>query len=136
MQQIPAKEASADFATLFAVIYVAMEACVKVATAVALGLGATLASYGLDGIAQWEEVLSLGEQQRLSFARLLFSRPRFAILDEATSALDLAMEATCMQLLVDEEIGLLTIAHHRLLTIVRTTHHAPLAAFSHLGPLL
>ena len=34
-QQIPAKEASAGFATLFAVIYVTMEACVKVATAVA-----------------------------------------------------------------------------------------------------
>ena len=52
VQQIPAKEASADFATLFAVIYVAMEACVKVATAVALGLGATLegATAGLVGV--------------------------------------------------------------------------------------
>ena len=76
-----------------------------------LGLGATLDAYSLDGIAQWEEVLSLGEQQRLSFARLLFTRPKFAILDEASSALDIAAETTCMQLLVDDEIGLLTIAH-------------------------
>jgi len=78
-----------------------------------LGLQKTLAFYGLDGTASpsWEEVLSLGEQQRLSFARLLFTRPRFAILDEASSGLDIALETTCMQLLVDEEIAMLTIAH-------------------------
>jgi vitamin B12/bleomycin/antimicrobial peptide transport system ATP-binding/permease protein len=34
----------------------------------------------------------IGEQQRLTFARLLLNRPRFAILDEATSALDVASE--------------------------------------------
>ena len=36
----------------------------------------------------WADVLSLGEQQRLAFARLLVNRPGFAVLDEATSALD------------------------------------------------
>lgn len=36
----------------------------------------------------WADVLSLGEQQRLAFARLLINRPGFAVLDEATSALD------------------------------------------------
>merc|ERR1711865_906924 len=36
---------------------------------------------------------SLGEQQRLAFARVLVNKPKLAILDEATSALDLANEA-------------------------------------------
>jgi vitamin B12/bleomycin/antimicrobial peptide transport system ATP-binding/permease protein len=37
-------------------------------------------------------MLSLGEQQRLAFARLLYNKPSLAILDEATSALDLNCE--------------------------------------------
>ena len=40
----------------------------------------------------WGHLLSLGEQQRLAFARLLLTQPRYAILDEATSALDLDNE--------------------------------------------
>jgi len=38
-------------------------------------------------------LLSLGEQQRLAFARLLLARPGYAVLDEATSALDEPNEA-------------------------------------------
>ena len=41
----------------------------------------------------WGDELSLGEQQRLAFARVLVARPRLCVLDEATSALDLANEA-------------------------------------------
>ncbi len=40
----------------------------------------------------WENILSLGEQQRLAFARLFVNQPDFVILDEATSALDLKNE--------------------------------------------
>lgn len=40
----------------------------------------------------WPRLLSLGEQQRLAFARLLLCSPRFVVLDEATSALDGAAE--------------------------------------------
>lgn len=43
---------------------------------------------GLDAFMEWSSVLSLGEQQRIAFARLLISKPRLALLDEATSALD------------------------------------------------
>eukprot|EP00897_Mesotaenium_endlicherianum_P006237 jgi/Mesen1/5641/ME000286S04858 len=43
---------------------------------------------GLDASVDWASVLSLGEQQRLAFARLLLSRPQLALMDESTSALD------------------------------------------------
>ncbi len=43
---------------------------------------------GFDLELDWADILSLGEQQRLAFARLLVNRPGFAVLDEATSALD------------------------------------------------
>ncbi|MCK9364052.1 MAG: ABC transporter ATP-binding protein/permease [Syntrophales bacterium] len=48
---------------------------------------------GLDAELDWGQLLSLGEQQRLAFARLLLTEPRYALLDEATSALDEANEA-------------------------------------------
>ncbi|MCT7981503.1 ABC transporter ATP-binding protein/permease [Laspinema olomoucense] len=47
---------------------------------------------GLDAIEDWDHVLSIGEQQRVAFARLLLTHPRYAILDEATSALDVKNE--------------------------------------------
>ncbi|MFS8867820.1 ABC transporter ATP-binding protein/permease [Synechococcus sp. H65.1] len=47
---------------------------------------------GFDVEKDWASTLSLGEQQRLAFARILITRPRYAILDEATSALDVANE--------------------------------------------
>jgi len=36
----------------------------------------------------WAQVLSLGEQQRLAFARIFLQRPTWVFMDEATSALD------------------------------------------------
>lgn len=43
---------------------------------------------GLDALEDWSPVLSVGEQQRLVFARLRLTEPVYALLDEATSALD------------------------------------------------
>ncbi|MFN9641389.1 MAG: ATP-binding cassette domain-containing protein [Pirellula sp.] len=43
---------------------------------------------GLDIESDWGKILSLGEQQRVAFARVLIAKPRYVILDEATSALD------------------------------------------------
>nr|GEW11524.1 ABC transporter D family member 2, chloroplastic [Tanacetum cinerariifolium] len=48
---------------------------------------------GLDTTNEWASVLSLGEQQRLAFARLLLARPDLVLLDESTSALDEENEA-------------------------------------------
>ena len=56
-------------------------------------LGYILARFNdLDSRYDWSSVLSLGEQQRLAFARLLLSKPKLVLLDESTSALDEANE--------------------------------------------
>ncbi|KAF8819789.1 putative ABC transporter D family member 2, chloroplastic [Cardiosporidium cionae] len=46
----------------------------------------------LDTLRDWTSMLSLGEQQRLAFGRLLINSPKLAIMDEATSALDTESE--------------------------------------------
>lgn len=66
---------------------------------------------GLDVEMDWEKVLSIGEQQRLAFARVLLTRPRFAILDEATSALDVANEGHLYQQLMTRDTTLISVAH-------------------------
>jgi vitamin B12/bleomycin/antimicrobial peptide transport system ATP-binding/permease protein len=42
----------------------------------------------LDREERWDQSLSLEEQQRLAFARLLLHRPRWVLLDDALGALD------------------------------------------------
>ncbi len=66
---------------------------------------------GFDIELQWENVLSLGEQQRLAFARLLLTNPYYAILDEATSALDLQNEAELYQQLQATKTTFISVGH-------------------------
>jgi vitamin B12/bleomycin/antimicrobial peptide transport system ATP-binding/permease protein len=58
-------------------------------------------------------VLSVGEQQRLGFARLLLHKPDWVFMDEATSAVDEEMQTSLMNLLTSELSGatLVSIAH-------------------------
>lgn len=49
-------------------------------------------SHRLDEVADWSRILSLGEQQRVAFARVLFNRPAIVFMDEATSAMDEGLE--------------------------------------------
>jgi putative ATP-binding cassette transporter len=63
----------------------------------------------------WAEVLSLGEQQRLIFARLLLNQPRYAILDEATSALDPENEGNLYHQLKCSGITFLSVGHRESL---------------------
>ena len=56
----------------------------------------------LDVADDWSRILSLGEQQRLAFARLLLSAPDYIFLDEATSALDEPREIEMYNLLREE----------------------------------
>jgi putative ATP-binding cassette transporter len=48
---------------------------------------------GWEAEENWENVLSLGEQQRVALARVFVNQLPYAILDEATSALDVDNEA-------------------------------------------
>jgi putative ATP-binding cassette transporter len=65
----------------------------------------------LDIRQDWPRLLSLGEQQRLAFARLLLCSPRFVVLDEATSALDGAAEQVLYGQLWGRGMGLISVGH-------------------------
>ena len=65
----------------------------------------------LDIKQDWPRILSLGEQQRLAFARLLLNSPHFAVLDEATSALDIETEKHLYNLLKERELSIISVGH-------------------------
>lgn len=66
---------------------------------------------GLDAEADWGKLLSLGEQQRLAFARVLLSDRKYVILDEATSALDEKNEAELYERLRSMSVTLISVSH-------------------------
>ncbi|NJR70411.1 MAG: ABC transporter ATP-binding protein/permease [Synechococcales cyanobacterium CRU_2_2] len=59
----------------------------------------------------WPSVLSLGEQQRLAFARILLNQPKYVMLDEATSALDVPNERRLYELLRSLDILYISVGH-------------------------
>jgi len=59
----------------------------------------------------WGEVLSLGEQQRVAFARILINQPRYVVLDEATSALDVENEEALYEQLQVIELTYVSVGH-------------------------
>ncbi|WP_433732863.1 ABC transporter ATP-binding protein/permease [Nocardia sp. CA-129566] len=67
----------------------------------------------LDDQADWANILSPGEQQRLAFARIILIRPEAAFLDEATSAVDEGLEFSLYTLIRTElpDIILFSTAH-------------------------
>ncbi|MEY3736271.1 MAG: hypothetical protein RLZZ624_1330 [Cyanobacteriota bacterium] len=69
----------------------------------------------------WPRILSLGEQQRLAFARLLLNAPRFVVLDEATSALDVATERHLYSLLAEREMAFVSVGHRPTLAAFHDT---------------
>ncbi|WEK45155.1 MAG: ATP-binding cassette domain-containing protein [Candidatus Andeanibacterium colombiense] len=72
---------------------------------------------GLHVQRDWSKVFSLGEQQRISFARILLSRPSFVFLDESTSACDIQTEARLYQTLIDSGVTFVSVGHRE--TILR-----------------
>ncbi|PNS16958.1 ATP-binding cassette sub-family D member 2 [Sphaceloma murrayae] len=84
---------------------------------------------GLDVEAEWTDVLSIGNQQRIAAARLFYHRPRYAILDECTSSLTPDVE----KMMYDEAkrlgITLMTVSHRRSLW----RYHGWILQFSGVG---
>ena len=76
---------------------------------------------GLDAHRDWDKQLSIGEQQRLAFARVLVRQPRIVILDEATSALDSANEAALYQRVRSSGASVISVAH-RPAVLAHHTH--------------
>lgn len=75
---------------------------------------------GLNVPHAWRDKLSPGEQQRLSFARVLVARPQFVSMDEGTSALDDDNEALLYTLLSSIGATVVSIGHRSTLL----QHHA------------
>lgn len=65
---------------------------------------------GFDIKKNWDDILSLGEQQRLSMARLFYHRPKYAILDECTSAVSVDIEKNLYQQCKELNITCITIS--------------------------
>ena len=71
----------------------------------------SISSIGLLLTVSFFQVLSLGEQQRLAFARVLYNRPSVVIMDESTSALDLFAEEAMYQVLDDLGVTYISVGH-------------------------
>lgn len=74
----------------------------------------------LDVSCDWSHILSVGEQQRLAFARVLFNQPQVVFLDESTSAMDEGLEHSLYSLLRNEMPDTL---------LVSVGHRSTLASF-------
>lgn len=76
----------------------------------------------LDKDERWDRMLSLGQQQRLAFARLLLHRPSWVFLDEATAALDEASQRVVMSIFDNElhDATLVSIGHRPGLEVFHT----------------
>lgn len=76
----------------------------------------------LDESDHWGQRLSIGEQQRLAFARALLNKPDWLFLDEATSALDEGMEKQLYTLIRERlrDTTVVSIAHRSTVATYHT----------------
>jgi putative ATP-binding cassette transporter len=78
----------------------------------------------LNEIRDWAKVLSVGEQQRIAFARLLLAKPRAVFLDESTSAMDEGLELMLYELIRAElaDAILVSVSHRGTLEQFHDRH--------------
>lgn len=65
---------------------------------------------GFESIKPWVDVLSGGERQKISFARVFYHKPMFAVLDESSSAVSMDFEHVLYQKCRDMNITMFTIS--------------------------
>jgi ABC-type uncharacterized transport system fused permease/ATPase subunit len=82
-----------------------------------------------DEVLDWANILSLGEQQRIAFARCFYMMPKVAILDESTSALDPENEELLYQTLRSLKIHFISVGHRSQLK----AYHDQLVVFDGKG---
>jgi energy-coupling factor transporter ATP-binding protein EcfA2 len=82
-----------------------------------------------DEALDWANILSLGEQQRVAFARCFHMMPSVAILDESTSALDPENEELLYQTMRSLKIHFISVGHRSQLK----SYHDQLVEFDGLG---
>jgi len=70
---------------------------------------------GFDTVLDWSRILSLGEQQRIGFARVLASEVKTVFLDEATSAVDIATERLLYTALGNAGVTAVSVGHRTTL---------------------
>ncbi|WP_142187699.1 ABC transporter ATP-binding protein/permease [Agrobacterium pusense] len=114
-------------------------------------IGAALDKVGLGHLkdkveeeAPWDQTLSGGEKQRLTFARLLLNDPDIIVMDEATAALDEKSQDRMMQTVIGElpDATIISVAHRaeleafhsRKITLERREGGAKLVSDIHLIP--
>ena len=68
----------------------------------------------INEVKDWAKVLSVGEQQRIAFARILLNKPKAVFLDESTSAMDEGLELMLYRLIRDElpDTIVVSVSHH------------------------
>ena len=71
----------------------------------------------LDVVDDWSRILSLGEQQRLAFIRILLFKPQVVFLDESTSAMDEVRERESYEILKEmlPEMAVVSVGHRSTL---------------------
>jgi len=74
-----------------------------------------LVSQGLDALQKWDLVLSIGENQRVAFARVILSKCKLVFLDEATSAMDEENQRKMYFLMKKYGIDYISIGHDKKL---------------------
>ena len=64
-------------------------------------------------VRDWGKILSVGEQQRMAFARILLNKPKAVFLDESTSALDEGLEVMLYAVVRSElpDVILVSVSH-------------------------